>query len=225
MRKTSIAVAAVALALPAAAAAQVSTPTAQRYERDYHAVVAKLGTRAPGRNIIQDGLSTGAPVTDAVVMQSIGVLSRMLDPATTVHRVSYHAASTDGDGDHDGDMSDHVAIVHHAAHSTDGDGDHDGDMSDHSSVRASAQAPAPQAASTPVSSGGGYSSVPGVPAGFAACVAMRESGNGAGSSNIYGIIPASGYSVAGMSVAQQKQVFSQLYAKDGTAPWAPYDGC
>jgi hypothetical protein len=86
-----------------------------------------------------------------------------------------------------------------------------------------ASAPAPVAASS--SSGGGYSSVPGVPAGFAACVATRESSNGAGSSNIYGIIPASGHDVSGMSVAQQKQVFSQLYASNGTSPWSPYDGC
>jgi hypothetical protein len=54
---------------------------------------------------------------------------------------------------------------------------------------------------------------------------MRESGNGAGSSNIYGITPASGYSVAGMSVSQQKQAFSQLYSKVGTSGWSPYDGC
>jgi hypothetical protein len=54
---------------------------------------------------------------------------------------------------------------------------------------------------------------------------MRESGTGAGSSNIYGITPASGYSVAGMSVSQQKQAFSQLYSKVGTSGWSPYDGC
>jgi hypothetical protein len=74
-------------------------------------------------------------------------------------------------------------------------------------------------------SSGGYSSVPGVPASFAACVARRESSDGAGSSDIYGIIPSSGYSVAGMSVAQQKAVFSQMYAKYGTSAWGPYDGC
>jgi hypothetical protein len=86
-------------------------------------------------------------------------------------------------------------------------------------------APSTTSATPTTTSSGGYSSVAGVPASFAACVANRESSNGAGSSNIYGIIPASGYSVAGMSVAQQKQVFSQLYAKVGTSGWSPYDGC
>ena len=104
---------------------------------------------------------------------------------------------------------------------------------------APAAAPAPAAPSTSSASSttsaapaaptatpsGGYSSVPGVPASFAACVAMRESSNGAGSSNIYGIIPASGHSVTGMSIAQQKQAFSQLYATVGRSAWSPYDGC
>jgi hypothetical protein len=72
---------------------------------------------------------------------------------------------------------------------------------------------------------GSLSDVPGVPQSFAACVAFRESTDGAGSSDIYGIIPASGIDVAGDSIAQQKQAFSELYAQDGTAPWAPSDGC
>jgi hypothetical protein len=98
---------------------------------------------------------------------------------------------------------------------------------------APASAPAPAAPSTSAASGttsaapaaptatssGGYGSVPGVPASFAACVARRESSDGAGSSNIYGIIPASGYSVAGMSGAEQKAVFSQMYAKYGASTW------
>ena len=60
---------------------------------------------------------------------------------------------------------------------------------------------APQA----VSSEGSYSDVPGVPASFAACVAERESSNGAGSSNIYGIIPASGVDVSGASVESRRK--------------------
>ena len=78
----------------------------------------------------------------------------------------------------------------------------------------------------------GYSSsslsdIPGVPASFAACVAYRESTdlqNPAANGNAYGIIPASGYNVEGASLAQQKQVFAELYAQDGGAPWAA-DGC
>lgn len=80
--------------------------------------------------------------------------------------------------------------------------------------------------------GGGSSSslsdVPGVPAGFAACVAEHESSDGANQAyngGVYGIITASGINVNGQSLAAQKAAFSQLYAADGTAPWAPYDGC
>jgi hypothetical protein len=50
---------------------------------------------------------------------------------------------------------------------------------------------------------------------------MRESTNGAGSSNIYGIQGGGGTG----SIAEQKQAFAQMYAARGTEPWAPYDGC
>jgi LysM repeat protein len=78
----------------------------------------------------------------------------------------------------------------------------------------------------------GYSSsslsdIPGVPSSLAACVAYRESTdlqNPAADGNAYGIIPASGYNVAGTSLAHQKQVFAELYAQDGATPWAA-DGC
>lgn len=73
--------------------------------------------------------------------------------------------------------------------------------------------------------GGSLSDVPGVPSSFAACVALRESGDGSGSSNIYGIIPGSGYSVAGDSLAQQKAVFAQIYQRYGVTAWQPWDGC
>jgi hypothetical protein len=71
------------------------------------------------------------------------------------------------------------------------------------------------------SSGGGYSDVPGVPSSFAACVALRESTNGAGSSNIYGIQGPGGQG----SLAEQKQAFAQMYHDRGSQPWSPYDGC
>jgi hypothetical protein len=48
--------------------------------------------------------------------------------------------------------------------------------------------------------------------------------NPAANGNAYGIIPASGYNVSGDSLAQQKQVFSELYAADGSSPWTA-DGC
>lgn len=88
--------------------------------------------------------------------------------------------------------------------------------------------------SAPTSSTGssGYSTsslsdIPGVPQSFAACVAYRESTNlqdPAAGGNAYGIIPASGYSVDGTSLAHQKQVFAELYQQHGSSPWAG-DGC
>ncbi len=94
----------------------------------------------------------------------------------------------------------------------------------------STQAPAQ---SSTVTAGGGSGSgglgdVPGVPQSFAACVANRESTNlsdPAANGNAYGIVPASGYNVNGTSLAHQKQVFAELYAKYGTSPWSPHDGC
>ena len=80
----------------------------------------------------------------------------------------------------------------------------------------------------PSSGGGGLDDVPGVPSGFAACVAQRESSDGtnqAYNGGVYGIINASGYHVNGQSLAAQKQAFSDLYAQYGAAPWAPSDGC
>lgn len=63
--------------------------------------------------------------------------------------------------------------------------------------------------------------VPGVPEGFAACVALRESTDGALSSNIYGIIGPGGQG----TLAQQKEAFSQMYAARGVEPWQRYDHC
>jgi murein DD-endopeptidase MepM/ murein hydrolase activator NlpD len=87
-------------------------------------------------------------------------------------------------------------------------------------------------ATAQTSSGGSYSpgslsDIPGVPSSFAACVAYRESTNlqnPAAEGNAYGIIPASGYNVNGTSLANQKQVFAQLYQEYGGSPWAA-DGC
>jgi murein DD-endopeptidase MepM/ murein hydrolase activator NlpD len=77
----------------------------------------------------------------------------------------------------------------------------------------------------PASTTDGQFSVPGMPQGLANCIAFRESTDGELSSDIFGIIPASGYNVSGDSVAQQEQVAGQLYAADGAQPWAPSDGC
>jgi len=65
---------------------------------------------------------------------------------------------------------------------------------------------------------------------FAQCVRIRESGNGRGSSNIYGMLE--GWQAAGghgnakdASRAEQDYRAWILYRRYGTAPWRPYDGC
>lgn len=66
---------------------------------------------------------------------------------------------------------------------------------------------------------------------FKACVEFRESTNGAGSSNLYGILNSTWSSLGRSgsaytaSPSEQSAAFDQLYAKDGASPWAPYDGC
>lgn len=69
------------------------------------------------------------------------------------------------------------------------------------------------------------------PSSFQACVAFRESTDGTLSSDIYGFLqstwsslglPGSPYTAP---ASEQTQAFQMLYARDGTAPWAPYDGC
>ena len=82
---------------------------------------------------------------------------------------------------------------------------------------------APQASVAAVSSSD-YGDVPGVPYWFASCVALRESTDGAGSPDIYGILPSNGY-FSGMGIVAQKMLFAAMYARDGVSPWAPYDGC
>ena len=74
-----------ALALPAAATAAVPSSTAHRYQADYHAVAHKFGQRAPGRNIITQGLASGHKAGASDVQRSISVLERMLHPAPVLH--------------------------------------------------------------------------------------------------------------------------------------------
>jgi hypothetical protein len=71
----------------------------------------------------------------------------------------------------------------------------------------------------------------GAAGGFQACVAYRESGDGVSSSDIYGFLPSTWASLGlpgspyTATRAQQDAAFQMLYARDGAAPWAPYDGC
>ena len=102
------------------------------------------------------------------------------------------------------------------------------------STGTSSESSGTSSASTGTSTGtSSASSSTGAPGSFQQCVAWRESGNNptASSSGLYGILPSTwaslGYSgtAGSASVAQQNQAFQQLYAQDGTSPWAPYDGC
>ena len=118
-----------------------------------------------------------------------------------------------------------TALVHHASS---GNG-HSAPVKSYQVTAAPASAPAQSAQA---STGSGYDSsdladIPGVPHAYAACVAYRESTNNtnpAAHGNAYGIIPASGYNVGGESIAQQKQVFKQIYDTTGPRAWAA-DGC
>jgi LysM repeat protein len=102
------------------------------------------------------------------------------------------------------------------------------------STGTSSESSSTPSASTGTSTGtSAASSSTGASGSFQSCVAWRESGNNptASSSGLYGILPSTwaslGYSgtAGSASVAQQNQAFQQLYAQDGTSPWAPYDGC
>jgi len=99
-----------------------------------------------------------------------------------------------------------------------------------------AASPAPQAgthaASTPAASGSSGSFSAAGMSSFEACVAWRESSDTpTDPDGLFGILPSTwqslGYSGSAgeYSVAVQEQAFARLYAEDGTAPWAPYDGC
>ena len=93
-----------------------------------------------------------------------------------------------------------------------------------------APSPAPVEHTSDSDSGSGSSSgfhIPGMSDSMASCIAYRESTNDtnpAAGGNAFGIIPASGYNVAGDSLAQQEQVAGQIYAQSGGQAWAA-DGC
>lgn len=93
--------AALAAVTPGIAAAAVGPgavnhPTAaheRAYESAYHAVAKRFGRRAPGRNIVKDGIP-GQPLTDAEVVSSTAVLDRMLGPGTPSPTVSATATTS-----------------------------------------------------------------------------------------------------------------------------------
>jgi hypothetical protein len=138
--------------------------------------------------------------------------------SSSVSSVSSSSSSSSGSASnyaicHDGSLSDDVG------QGCTNDGPYGGSPS--SGSASSSSGSSSSGSSSTGSSGGSLSDVPGVPSSFAACVALRESSNGAGSSNVYGILGSGGQG----SLAEQKQAFSQLYQQSGTIPWSPYDGC
>jgi hypothetical protein len=98
-------------------------------------------------------------------------------------------------------------------------------------VRAGDSEPDGDSDDTGTAGSAGVAGSAGAAGGFQACVAYRESGDGVSSSDIYGFLPSTWASLGlpgspyTATRAQQDAAFQMLYARDGAAPWAPYDGC
>jgi lysozyme len=88
---------------------------------------------------------------------------------------------------------------------------------------ASSSGSASSSSSNSSASGGGGYHIPGVSDAVANCIAFRESTNGQASSNVFQIMPSSGYSGGG-SLAQQEATAGQIVAHQGLSAWAS-DGC
>lgn len=89
--------AALVAAVPAAAAAKPPTPVhAHAYERAYRQVVQLFGRRAPGRNIIKDGVAARRAATDAQTLASLAVLERMVAPTPSSTAASPATATGTG---------------------------------------------------------------------------------------------------------------------------------
>jgi hypothetical protein len=76
---------ALALAAVAPGIASAKPPTAAHahaYQRAYHQVARHLGSRVPGRNIINDGVAHRRRPSDADTVRSMRVLQRMLAPSS-----------------------------------------------------------------------------------------------------------------------------------------------
>lgn len=161
------------------------------------------------------------------VGQQIKLGSGGTAPAASTSSSGTSQADHEPDGDSDDPSGGSSApSTSQADHEPDGDSD---DPSGGSSGATSSSASMSSPSNLGSGSGGsGSFHVPGMPQSFTNCIAFRESTNGtnpAAHGNIFGIIPASGHNVSGMSVAQQEQVAGQIFASVGTAAWAPFDGC
>lgn len=87
--------AALAAVVPGVAAGKPPTRAhARAYERAYRQVVHLLGRRAPGRNIIADGIAPHRAATDAQTLASLGVLERMVAPAPATQPAASSTTAT-----------------------------------------------------------------------------------------------------------------------------------
>jgi LysM repeat protein len=112
-----------------------------------------------------------------------------------------------------------------------GDGDNDGDDAGQGASEAPAQAPSASPQQPTSSAYGTASGAGGIPASYFSCVRFRESTNGQGSGDQFGITPSSwsayGFSGSPYTAPYSEQVaaFQRIYAAVGTSAWSPYDGC
>ena len=89
------ATAALAAAAPGAAVAKQPTAAhAHAYERAYRQVARLFGRRAPGRNIVKDGVAPHRPATDSETLASLAVLQRMVAPAAATDTAGSPVAGT-----------------------------------------------------------------------------------------------------------------------------------
>jgi hypothetical protein len=88
-----------AVVLPSAADAKPPTAAhARAYQRAYDHVVRLFGRRAPGRNIIKDGVAPHKAATDAQTLASLAVLERMVAPAPQATSTAAPAAASSAAG-------------------------------------------------------------------------------------------------------------------------------
>jgi hypothetical protein len=89
--------AAVAVVVPATGVAEAKPATsahARAYERAYREVAHKLGPRAPGRNIVKNGVRSGRHPDDGETLSSLAVLARMLAPSPSPAAATSSASTT-----------------------------------------------------------------------------------------------------------------------------------
>jgi LysM repeat protein len=124
-------------------------------------------------------------------------------------------------------------LVLSASVAADGSGGGNGGGNGQVAAQAPTQAPAASAPAQQPDYGtaGSASGAGSVSSSYLSCVRFRESTNGAGSSDQFGITPSSwsAYGFPGSPYtapySEQVAAFQRIYATVGTSAWSPYDGC